>query len=293
MSAYDSFMGRYSTRLAPLFADFAGIGASGRAALDVGCGARARSRAELASRLRRSARWLPPTRRTSLVDAMSIAGSPDARRPRWRRAEALSRGRTRAFDAALAQLVVNVHGTTPPAGVREMRRVRPATGGVVGGLHLGSWPAACAMLAAVYRDAAVALDANAPDEAKARRFQHAPRSSTRSGVDDRPARRGDRAARRGRSMYERLRRLLDVAARARDRACRRIWLGIARRRRSECRLRDRVLRAGSASRTARSRWLPVPGPCGIGLDRGSAFDAARREHASGAAPTPIELPQGS
>ena len=35
--AYDDFMGRYSTRLAPLFADFAGVG-SGVRVLDVGAG---------------------------------------------------------------------------------------------------------------------------------------------------------------------------------------------------------------------------------------------------------------
>ena len=35
--AYDRFMGRYSIRLAPAFADFAGV-ASGQRVLDVGCG---------------------------------------------------------------------------------------------------------------------------------------------------------------------------------------------------------------------------------------------------------------
>src|SRR5947208_279753 len=36
-AAYDNFMGRYSTRLAPVFADFAGVEA-GQRALDVGAG---------------------------------------------------------------------------------------------------------------------------------------------------------------------------------------------------------------------------------------------------------------
>ena len=35
--AYDRFMGRYSIRLAPGFADFAGV-VSGQRVLDVGCG---------------------------------------------------------------------------------------------------------------------------------------------------------------------------------------------------------------------------------------------------------------
>jgi Methylase involved in ubiquinone/menaquinone biosynthesis len=35
--SYDRFMGRYSTLLAPQFADFAGVG-SGQRVLDVGCG---------------------------------------------------------------------------------------------------------------------------------------------------------------------------------------------------------------------------------------------------------------
>ncbi|MEQ1735506.1 MAG: class I SAM-dependent methyltransferase, partial [Rhodoglobus sp.] len=47
--AYDRFMGRYSSLLAPKFADFAGI-SSGQRALDVGCGPGALT-AELVARL--------------------------------------------------------------------------------------------------------------------------------------------------------------------------------------------------------------------------------------------------
>jgi ubiquinone/menaquinone biosynthesis C-methylase UbiE len=55
-SAYDKFMGRFSVRLAPLFADFAGVAAGSRV-LDVGAGTGALT-AEL---LRRG-----PTRRSTL-----------------------------------------------------------------------------------------------------------------------------------------------------------------------------------------------------------------------------------
>src|SRR6478672_10821634 len=47
-SAYDAFMGRYSRRLAPVFADFAGVGASTSVA-DVGAGTGALT-AELVAR---------------------------------------------------------------------------------------------------------------------------------------------------------------------------------------------------------------------------------------------------
>ena len=47
--AYDRFMGRYSTPLAPRFADFAGVAGRQRA-LDVGCGPGALT-AELVQRL--------------------------------------------------------------------------------------------------------------------------------------------------------------------------------------------------------------------------------------------------
>ena len=120
-AAYDKFMGRYSVRLAPVFADFAGIDA-GQRVLDVGAGTGALA-AELARRDADVAAAEPaPTfvaalrARLPSVDVRQAAAEdlpwPDA-----------------SFDAALAQLVVTFMSDAP-AGVAEMRRVvRP--GGVV------------------------------------------------------------------------------------------------------------------------------------------------------------------
>ena len=120
-AAYDKFMGRYSVRLAPVFADFVGIEA-GQRVLDVGAGTGALA-AELARREADVAAAEPaPTfvaalrARLPSVDVRQAAAEdlpwPDA-----------------SFDAALAQLVVTFMSDAP-AGVAEMRRVvRP--GGVV------------------------------------------------------------------------------------------------------------------------------------------------------------------
>jgi ubiquinone/menaquinone biosynthesis C-methylase UbiE len=120
-AAYDNFMGRYSVRLAPVFADFAGIEA-GQRVLDVGAGTGALA-VELARRDADVAAAEPaPTfvaalrARLPSVDVRQAGAEnlpwPDA-----------------SFDAALAQLVVTFMSDAP-AGVAEMRRVvRP--GGVV------------------------------------------------------------------------------------------------------------------------------------------------------------------
>jgi len=118
---YDKFMGRFSTRLAPVFADFAGI-ERGKRVLDVGAGTGALT-AEL---VRRD------------VDVAAVEPSPEftatlqSRFPdieaRQGAAEDLP-WPDASFDAALAQLVV-AFMSDARVGIAEMRRVvRP--GGTV------------------------------------------------------------------------------------------------------------------------------------------------------------------
>ncbi len=152
-TAYDNFMGRYSIRLAPLFAEFAGMRA-GQRVLDVGAGTGALS-TEL-ERLGAEVAAADPS--PSFVVALErrlpgieVRAAPAEELP-WP---------DESFDAALAQLVLTFM-TDAPAGVAEMRRVvRP--GGVV---------AACMwdrqgmdMLAAVQRTQQ-ALNATSQTEAR-------------------------------------------------------------------------------------------------------------------------------
>ena len=120
-ASYDRFMGRFSTKLAPLFADFAGI-AAGQHVLDVGAGTGALT-AELVARD---------------ADVSVAEPSPSFAEALPRRFPGLDVRRTGAeelpwadetFDASLAQLVVTFMQDAP-AGVAEMRRV-VRRGGVV------------------------------------------------------------------------------------------------------------------------------------------------------------------
>jgi ubiquinone/menaquinone biosynthesis C-methylase UbiE len=120
-SGYDNFMGRYSTRLAPRFADFAGITRSQRV-VDVGAGTGALS-SEL---IRRGAEVAAADPAPQFVEALR-ARLPAAE-VRAAPAEALPWADA-TFDASLSQLVV-MFMSDAPAGVQEMRRVvRP--GGTV------------------------------------------------------------------------------------------------------------------------------------------------------------------
>lgn len=121
--AYDRFMGRYSTLLAPRFADLASV-ASGQRVVDVGCGPGALT-AELIGRLGSTA--------VSAVDPSEpFVAAVHERHPEITvhraAAEHLPFGDDE-FDAALAQLVVHFMAD-PVAGIREMGRVT-RSGGVV------------------------------------------------------------------------------------------------------------------------------------------------------------------
>jgi ubiquinone/menaquinone biosynthesis C-methylase UbiE len=131
--AYDRFMGRYSSPLAPQFADFARI-AAGQRVLDVGSGPGALT-AELVRRL-------GPTTVSAVDPSQPFVAAAQARYPgvgvQLASAEELP-FEDRSFDAALAQLVVHFMAR-PVAGLREMARVT-REGGVVAACvwdHAGS-----------------------------------------------------------------------------------------------------------------------------------------------------------
>jgi ubiquinone/menaquinone biosynthesis C-methylase UbiE len=120
-TAYDAFMGRYSTQLAPAFADFSGITAD-MSVVDVGAGTGALA-AELAARGARVAAADP-----SPPFAEALRARLPASDVRLAPAEELP-WPDGSFDAALAQLVV-AFMKDAPGGVAEMRRV-VRTGGTV------------------------------------------------------------------------------------------------------------------------------------------------------------------
>jgi SAM-dependent methyltransferase len=112
--AHDDFMGRYSRRLAPLFADFAGVG-SGVRVLDVGAGTGALT-AELVSRDAAVAAADPSPEFVAVLRSrfpdIEVEEAP---------AESLP-FEAGSFDVALAQLVV-AFVSDGPAAVAEMARV--------------------------------------------------------------------------------------------------------------------------------------------------------------------------
>jgi SAM-dependent methyltransferase len=122
--SYDRFMGRYSTPLAPEFADFAGVHA-GQRVLDVGCGPGALT-GELVRRLGAS----------SVAAADPSASFVEAARDRFPGTTVVHAPAERmpfdddGFDTALAQLVVHFMAD-PIAGLREMARVTRPSGVVV------------------------------------------------------------------------------------------------------------------------------------------------------------------
>jgi SAM-dependent methyltransferase len=121
--SYDKFMGRYSTLLAPQFADLAGVGSAQRV-LDVGCGPGALT-TELVERVGAS--------NVAAVDpSESFVAAARERHPGVDVQESPAETLPFAdgiFDAALAQLVVHFMAD-PVQGLSEMARVTRA-GGVV------------------------------------------------------------------------------------------------------------------------------------------------------------------
>src|SRR3954451_20456827 len=121
--AYDRFMGRYSVMLSPQLADLAGV-AEGQRVVDVGCGPGALT-AELVARL-------GPESVAAVDPSEPFVAAARERHPEVEVLQASAEKLPypdRAFDAALAQLVVQFM-SDPAMGVGEMRRVTRA-GGVV------------------------------------------------------------------------------------------------------------------------------------------------------------------
>lgn len=157
---YDGFMGRYAKSLAPLFADAAGVGASGRA-LDVGCGPGALT-GVLIERL--------GTEFVAAIDpSPPFVEDCAARHPgvdvRLGTAESLPYDDGR-FDFVLSQLVL--HFVSDPTLVgREFRRVlRP--GGTVAACV---WDRATGMeMLSLFWEAAQHLDPDSPVESRGLRL---------------------------------------------------------------------------------------------------------------------------
>jgi SAM-dependent methyltransferase len=149
-------MGRYSRLLSPQLADFAGV-RDGQRAIDVGCGPGALT-AELVTRL-------GPGKVSAVDPSKPFVDAVRARNPgvdvRQASAEHLPFA-DRAFDAALAQLVVHFM-SDPVAGLAEMARVTRRAGVVAacvwdhGG---GQGPLS------LFWDAARQLDADVHDESQ-------------------------------------------------------------------------------------------------------------------------------
>jgi ubiquinone/menaquinone biosynthesis C-methylase UbiE len=121
--AYDRFMGRYSVRLAPSFADFAGV-APGQSVVDVGCGPGALT-TELVQRLGSTAVAAVDPSEQFVTAARERHPGVDVQHAA---AEELPFA-DNEFDAALAQLVVHFMAD-PGRGLAEMARVTHP-GGVV------------------------------------------------------------------------------------------------------------------------------------------------------------------
>lgn len=159
-ATYDSFMGRYSRRLASLFADAAGV-RPGQTAVDVGCGPGALT-AVLVDRL-------GPDAVAACDPSAQFVAECAVRHPGVRvdlgRAESIP-FETGRYDHAMAQLVLHFV-SDPESAASDMMRVVRAGGRVsacVWDVDEGMEMLRC------FWDAARGLDPTAPDEADTMRF---------------------------------------------------------------------------------------------------------------------------
>lgn len=159
--AYDAFMGRYADRLAPLLIGFAGVRPGDRV-LDVGCGPGSLTEALGAEVGARHVAGIDPSKSFAAAGGARVPGAD----VRVGVAEALP-WPTDDFDAALSQLVVNFMSDAE-AGIAEMRRV-VRSGGTVASC-VWDYSGGMTMLRTFW-DAALALDPQAPDEARTMRYQ--------------------------------------------------------------------------------------------------------------------------
>jgi SAM-dependent methyltransferase len=159
-AAYDAFMGRYSQPLATVFVDSVGL-TTGHNALDVGCGPGALT-GVLVERLGTTAVSALDPSAPFVAECAARFPSVDVR---LGSAEAIPFD-DHCFDFALAELVL--HFVTDPAKAASelLRVVRP--GGVVAACV---WDFADEMeMLRLFWDSALAVDPNAPDEARTLRF---------------------------------------------------------------------------------------------------------------------------
>jgi SAM-dependent methyltransferase len=160
--AYDAYMGRYADRLAPLLIAFAGV-QPGDSVLDVGCGPGSLTEALGAQVGADQVAAVDPSEPFAAATAERVPAAD----VQVGAAESLPWSEN-AFDVALSQLVVNFM-LDADAGVAEMRRVVRPDGTVAS----CTWDYSDGMtMLRTFWDATLALDPDAPDEARIMRYHH-------------------------------------------------------------------------------------------------------------------------